>query len=171
MRWLLPLALATCATPRQLRVFPADKTYAEQCPAIDIDLHEYVQIEVLESHHHEATQLVSVGDDARVADVTFNLCHPQTAQLVCLGSKVFRRLGGAPMIAEPFCKDDKCDLGFALWVVAPDGSIRRWNNCRLAGGMMIFEDPEDPNSSVRMRCMVKDKLDNSVQPRDCYPPY
>jgi hypothetical protein len=187
VRWLvLATLLVSCPAARQLRVFPADKTYPDQCPAIDIDGSEYVQVEVIEAHHHEDHMLVGVGDDARVPDVTFALCHPapdtMKTRLVCLPGKVYRKLydraagpdgpeKGTNAVAEAFCKNDKCDLGFAMWVTAPDQSVRRWTNCRLAGGLMMFEDPGDPNSSVRVRCQVKDKVDNAVQPRDCYPPY
>jgi len=175
VRLFLAFLLMSCATPRQFRVFPADKTYSDQCPGIDIDRSEYVELEVLESQHHEPTLLVGIGDDSRLPDVTFKLCHPAPdpvrSALLCLPGKVYRRLASPLAIAEPFCKDDKCDLAFAMWVVGPDQSMKRATNCRLAAGMMQFEDPGDPNSSIRIRCHVKDKLDAAVQPRDCYPPY
>jgi hypothetical protein len=185
--------LAGCGPTLQPRIYPMDQVYTDGCPSLAVAEDEYVQLTIHGSHHAEDHLLVGTCEDARLADCTWQYCGrlPETKRAprdVCLPGKVFRkvydrRVGrdapgpGATFLVEPFCVKGACDLGFSLWVVSHDESIKRRGACRLQVGQVRFEDrPRGPEGragdfeSLRFKCEVH-KKGSSAPPRECYPAY
>jgi len=187
------LALAACGPTLQPRIYPMDQVFPDGCPSMAVAADEYVQVTIHGSHHTEDHLLVGTCEDARLPDCTWQYCGrlPDTKRAprdVCLPGKVYRkvydrRMGtdapttGASFIVEPFCVKGSCDLGFDLWVVAHDESIKRRGACRLQVGEVRFEDKprgaegrEGDFESLRLKCEVH-KKGSSAAPRECYPAY
>ncbi len=185
--------VGACGPTLQPRIYPMDQVYPEGCPSMAVAEDEYVQITIHGSHHAEDHLLVGTCEDARLADCTWQYCGrlPDTKRAprdVCLPGKVYRkvydrRVGtdgpgpGATFIVEPFCVKGACDLGFSLWVVSHDESIKRRGACRLQVGEVRFEDKprgaekrEGDFESLRFKCEVH-KKGSSASPRECYPAY
>jgi hypothetical protein len=184
---------AGCGPTLQPRVYPMDQVYPDGCPSMAVAEDEYVQITVHGSHHQEDHLLVGTCEDSRLADCTWQYCGrlpgaKRAPRDVCLPGKVFRkvydrRMGpggpgpGAQFIVQPFCVKGSCDLGFSLWVVSHDESIKRRGACRLQVGEVRFEDkPRGPEGregnfeSLRLKCEIHKKGSNAA-PRECYPAY
>jgi len=183
----LLVVAAACAPARPVRVFPADKTYPDQCPRFDIYRDEFAALTVVESRHQDDQMLFGYATCDAAADPAcmLPLCERVRGDrdFVCTSERIERKLyprragpdgpgARTQLPAEPFCWGDRCQLGLALAVVREDdGAVVRRLRCRLVGSLVWFKDSQDPRTSVRVQCKVKNQYDGSVQPRDCYPVY